>query len=338
MPFIIPVFIPHQGCPHTCIFCNQHRISGRENTGPVTPAQVREIVRTWLSRSRERKGEEVQVAFYGGSFTGMERPRQEELLAAVAPFIDSGQVQAIRLSTRPDYVDSETAPLLRRYGVAVVELGVQSMDRVVLEASDRGHSPEQAVAALGLLRHGGLEVGVQLMVGLPCQTTRSLMRTVREVTRLRPDFVRIYPVLVLRGSRLAALYEQGKYVPLTIDGAVVRTARMKKIFAAQGIRVIRMGLQAGEELEKNIVAGPYHPAFGEMVSGRLMLQQARKLLAGAGENTRGRLTINDRDHSIFRGIRSKNIKRLAELDLLDRFTLEADPSLPRQSLQFTPGP
>lgn len=336
-PLVIPVFIPHQGCPHRCIFCDQRRISGRDSCEPITPRAVRAIIRLWLSRSRTDGGRKVQVAFYGGSFTGLPRQRQQELLAAAAPFLERGEVHSLRLSTRPDYIDSGIVAFLRDSGVSVVELGVQSLDDRVLAAGNRGHSAQQSREAIRLLRRGGMQVGAQLMTGLPAETTRSLIKTVREMAGLRPDFVRIYPVLVLRGSGLARLYEQGEYRPLSLGAAVIRAAWMKKYFAAYSIPVVRMGLQPGPELEKALLAGPYHPAFGELVNGRLMLQRTRRLLAGVKAGRRVTLTIADRDQSVFRGLKSANIGRLKQLGLLKKFTLCLDPSQPRQTVKLSPG-
>jgi len=338
MSLVIPVFIPHQGCPHACIFCNQHRISGQGSDTLVTPSEVQDTISLWLNRDSARSAGKVQVAFYGGSFTGLQMSRQLELLEAVSPFLSSGQVQSIRLSTRPDYIDSEIVKFLRAHGVATVELGVQSLDDRVLEASCRGHKASHTYKAVELLRQGGLEIGLQIMLGLPGQSTRSLMHTVKEVAALKPDFVRIYPVLILRDSKLNALYNKGEYNPLSLDNAVVKAAWMKKHFDGQGIRVVRMGLQAGPELEGNLVAGPYHPAFGEMVSSRLMLQQTRRLFAGVEEKDRVILTINEKDQSVFRGVKSANMKRLAQLNLLDRFSLQADAAQPRHIVKMTLDP
>lgn len=273
------------------------------------------------------------MAFYGGSFTGLGRSRQKELLDAVAPFFDAGRVREIRLSTRPDYVDAATVAFLRKQGVTVIELGVQSMDQQVLDACGRGHTPGQTIEAVRLLRQGGMQVGIQLMIGLPGETTRSFLLTVKEAGRLRPDFVRIYPVLVLRGSKLAALLEQGGYCPLSLGKAVARAARMKEYFDAHGVRVVRMGLQAGPELEKWIVAGPYHPAFGEMVNARLMLRRTRLILRDVRQGSPVTLSISAKDQSVFRGIGSANIKRLRDLSLLDRFTLATDAAQPRHTVR-----
>ncbi len=334
-PLVIPVFIPHEGCPHRCVFCNQRRISGH-GAVPVTGRDVARTVTTWLDRAAGRTGGDVQVAFYGGSFTGLEPARQAELLGAVAPFIASGRVGSLRLSTRPDYIDSGRLTLLRRFHVSLVELGVQSMDDAVLVRAGRGHDSGDVVRAVDLLRRASIRVGLQLLPGLPGESRCSLMRTVEQVIGLRPDMVRIYPALVLEGSALARLYRQGRYRPLSLDGAVVRVAWMKRRFAAAGIRVVRMGLQAGPELEDGLVAGPWHPAFGELVEARLMLRQARRLLACVAAGMRVELVISSRDQSLFRGQRSANIRRLERLGLADRFVLRLDPDQPRHTVRCLP--
>jgi histone acetyltransferase (RNA polymerase elongator complex component) len=280
----------------------------------------------------------VQVAFYGGSFTGLPTGRQQELLGAVAPFVEQGTVDLLRLSTRPDYIDSQRIALLTRYHVGVVELGVQSLDNRVLALSRRGHTAEDVQAAVPRLRQAGLEVGLQLMLGLPGQDRASIRRTVEQAVLLQPDFVRLYPVLVVENSVLAGMYARGVYKPLTLDMAVLLAAWMKKQFDRAGIRVVRMGLQPGRDLEQALVAGPYHPAFGELVMSRLMLARTRKLLAGAGSDSPIRLVINDKDQSVFRGMQSVNIKRLQGLGWWKNMTLHTDPSQPRHTVRRIPDP
>ncbi len=332
-PLVIPVFIPHEGCPHSCLFCNQRQISG-VTTPPVTSSDVAEIIRTWIRRPGKRRRSRVQVAFYGGSFTCLERERQQELLGAVAPFIDDGDVHVIRLSTRPDYITGKGVAFLHRRHVRIVELGVQSLDDRVLGKNLRGHNAQDAVNASMLVKNGGMTLGVQLMAGLPGQSFTSLRRTVEQVIRLCPDFVRIYPVLVVTGSGLARLYRRGEYSPLSLSRAVVQVAWMKKKFNGAGIRVVRMGLQPGPDLERSLLAGPYHPAFGELVNSRLMLQQVRQLLAGLGPGTRAVLSIAERDLSVFKGIRQVNIERLTSLGLSDRFILRTDPGQCRGTVKL----
>jgi len=332
-PLVIPVFIPHEGCPHSCLFCNQQRISG-VTSPPVGTSEVTEIISTWISRPGKRRRSRVQVAFYGGSFTCLETGRQRELLDGVSPFIEAGDVQEIRLSTRPDYITGKGVAFLHRHHVRIVELGVQSLDNYVLGKSLRGHSAEDAIRSSELLKKEGMELGLQLMVGLPGQNFASLRRTIEQVTRLRPDFVRIYPVLVVAGSGLAHLYRRGEYRPLSPARAVLQVAWMKKKLMAAGIRVVRMGLQPGPELEKSLLAGPYHPAFGELVNSRLMLQQVRQLLAGVGEKSMAVLSIAERDLSVFQGMRRANIERLTSLGLSDRFILQTDPGQCRGTVKL----
>ena len=336
MPLVIPIFIPHEGCPHCCVFCNQRRISGFADK-PVGAGDVQATIRTWLAR--EKTGDrQVQVAFYGGSFTGLPRARQQELLGAVTSFIEQGRVQAVRLSTRPDYIDSGIVDFLLAHHVSIVELGVQSMDNGVLTAAGRGHTDVDVDKAVAVLRGSGMELGIQLMLGLPGESRRILMQTVGRVIALQPDFVRIYPLLVVKNSELATLYGQGKYQPISLDKAVVMAAWMKKRFDQSAIRVVRMGLQAGTALEESLVAGPWHPAFGELVNSRLMLKQTRKLLAGVHPGNMVRLTINDKDQSVFRGIRSKNIQRLEQLGRWQQVTLSTNVAQPRQTVRLIPNP
>jgi histone acetyltransferase (RNA polymerase elongator complex component) len=317
------------------VFCNQHRISGCADS-PVTGQEVQATVALWLDRCQQTPGRLVQVAFYGGSFTGLTRERQQELLGAVAPFVEQGRVQAVRLSTRPDYIDSDGVAFLQDNHVSVVELGVQSMDNRVLAAAQRGHTAEDVQRAMALLGRAGMETGIQLLLGLAGDSRRSLMQTVREVIELQPAFVRIYPLLVVKNSQLASLYRHGEYRPLSLEMAVLLAAWMKERFDRAAIRVVRMGLQAGPELEASLLAGPWHPSFGELVSSRLMLRQTRKLMLQAG-GTVDRpvvMTINPKDQSVFRGICSKNIRRLEELELWQRIRLHTEPDQPRHTVSY----
>lgn len=323
-PLIIPVFIPHEGCPHSCLFCNQHRISGWSR--PVTPETVQAEIAAWLARTAD--GRASQAAFYGGSFTALPRSRQEELLLAARPFLDAGQLRSLRLSTRPDCMDAEQAEFLKARRVATVELGAQSMNDEVLATAKRGHDAAATERAAAALRQAGLETGIQLLIGLPGDSRASLRRTVDRITALRPDFVRLYPLLVVQNSGLADLHEQGRYTPLSLAKAVILTAFMKERFERAGIRVIRTGLQAGEELESSLLAGPWHPAFGELVSSRLLLRQTRRLLAQAETET-VRLRVNPRDQSAFRGLKSANVERLRQLGLWQRIVLIHDPQQAR---------
>lgn len=335
---IIPVFIPHQGCPQNCIFCNQVSISGQEST-PCTSDEelVQSTVKIWLDRSRRRK--KVQLAFFGGSFTCLTRERQQSLLSAVQPFIESGEVQSIRLSTRPDCIDAEVCKFLKEYHVATVELGVQSFDNKVLQAAWRGHSAADSVRAAKSVKDAGLELGIQLMPGLPLETSRSWVATLQQVLELKPECVRIYPTLVIGGSGLAGQFKEGIFKPISMNRAIALCAKAKTVFDSAGIKILRMGLQASESLEEQLIAGPYHPAFGEMVTARHCLQRCRKLLADVPDQGRIVFRISDRDISAFVGPKRCNIKRLETILQQDSnrnksFTFETDATLSRGTLKY----
>jgi len=330
-PWIIPFFLPEMGCPRRCLFCNQHALAGDE-AQPPTAAAVRGQLAHWLALPR-RGGRQVELAFYGGSFTGLPRALQHELLAAVAPELAAGTVAAIRLSARPDQLEAEHAAWLVRQGVAVVELGVQSLDREVLRRSGRGYGPERVTQAVQDVRRAGLRVGCHLMVGLPGENTVRLVAGARALAALIPDFVRIHPALVLSGTGLARLLERGDYRPLTLVQAIARVGRLKKIFDLSAIPVLRMGLQATTALEASLLAGPYHPAFGELVLARLMFQQLRQQLRRVDGGALVRLAVNPRDLSQVRGPGRVNLIRLETLGLATRLRLVPDSSQPRHHLR-----
>ncbi|MEK6202034.1 MAG: radical SAM protein [Desulfobulbaceae bacterium] len=332
MPFVIPIFIPHQGCPHQCLFCNQHSITGEEGSLADVAASVAATIGEWLARPR--RSALVQVAFFGGSFTCLPEARQQELLAAVQPFLQSAQVSCIRLSTRPDCVDREACSFLWSQGVRIVELGVQSLDDRVLQASWRGHSADDCRRAVALLQEAGMEVGIQLLPGLPQETTGSFLRTVREVAALAPAFVRLYPVLVVEQAGLAEMYRRGDYRPLSMNRAIALTCRAKSLLEAAGIRVVRIGLQPSAALERELVAGPYHPAFGELVASRIWLKRIRPLLAGCPAHKRLTVQISPRDLSAVIGMKRMNMQRFERLGMADRLELITDITIKRGTLLY----
>lgn len=334
---VIPVFIPHQGCPQNCIFCNQVSISGQESGATDDEELVQTTVSTWLARSRRRK--RVQVAFFGGSFTCLARERQRTLLAAVQPFINSGEVQSVRLSTRPDCIDDDVCAFLKEHHVTTVELGVQSFDDNVLQAAWRGHSAADSVRAAKSIKKAGIELGIQLMPGLPRETSCSWFTTLKQVLQLKPECVRIYPTLVIGGSGLAKQFKNGNFSPISMNRAIALCGRAKVIFDSAGIKILRMGLQASESLEEQLLAGPYHPAFGEMVTARLWLKRSRKILADSPAQSRIVFTISNRDVSAFVGPKRCNMIRLETLIKLDSnrnksFKLETDATLARGTLKY----
>lgn len=334
-PLIVPIFIPHQGCPHRCIFCNQRPITGagEEASTVYSTDDIQAEIAKWLTRS-PRRGRQVQVAFYGGSFTGLATNRQQELLGAVQPFLKEGKVDAIRLSTRPDYINADTADFLRGYGVRIVELGVQSLSDQVLAASQRGHTVAQTIQALDYLAGSDLQVGVQLMLGLPAETKMSTLQGARRLARMKPDFVRLYPVLVIKGSALEVLYRQGHYAPLTMNLTIALAARIKTIFKESSIPVIRIGLPASTELEENLLAGPYHPALGELVAARIFFKQVRKILTSRTVGRHSKLAMAAQDRSIFYGQKKCSWQRLEKLGLLKDVDVSFENNLARGTVEF----
>ncbi|MGC2424578.1 MAG: radical SAM protein [Nitrospirota bacterium] len=298
--FIVPVFIPHMGCPHLCVFCNQKNISGASH------APSPEEVLNYLDGSLSLDMPEAVIAFYGGTFTAIPGPEQEKYLSIAERFIAEKRASGIRLSTRPDGMDERTARFLKEHGVRTVELGVQSLDGGVLKKSGRGHTAADAILAARTVKDAGLELGIQLMAGLPGDDREKFLHTVSETVKLAPDFVRIYPALVVEGSELADMWRRGEYSPLALDEAVELCAEALEIFGAAEIRVIRLGLQPGEELEKSLLAGPYHPSFGHLVKSRIALKKMLKALEGF-EGDAPRFIVNERELSIYKGIGSSNI-------------------------------
>lgn len=318
MPLVIPLFIPHRGCPHLCLFCNQNSITGTVRAQAMEGVEVESTISTWLARSPGRS--DVQAAFFGGSFTCLPLAEQRELLGAVQPFIERGEVGGIRLSTRPDCISDEICQMLRGYRVAIVELGVQSCDDRVLALARRGHTVKDFRRAAAMLRAAGIGVGVQLMPGLPGETTCGFIRGVDEIVHFKPELVRLYPAVILKYSALAAEYLAGRYRPLSLNRAVALAARAKSLFDAAAIPVVRMGLQPSAELENEVLAGPYHPAFGELVLSRLWLRRLRARLADLAAGEHLAIHISGRDRSAIVGKNKMNIRRLEALGFAGRFT------------------
>jgi len=303
---IIPIFIPHYGCPHRCVFCDQRAITGAAR--PPGGAEVAALIGERLAASH-RKGE-WEVAFYGGSFPCLPPDRQRELLAPAQNALDRDLIAAIRVSTRPDAIDPDTVSRLKNCGVGTVELGAQSLDDRVLAAALRGHTAAHTAHAVAVLRAGGLRVGLQLMPGLPGEDWLSFLATVAAVLALRPDFIRIYPAVVLAGTELAAMHASGAYRPLTLAAAVARAAYLKTRCEHNAIPVIRVGLQASEELSGGaVIAGPYHPAFGALVEAFIFRHIVTGLLEKLDPNP-GEIIIrhHPRDTSAVRGQSKENLR------------------------------
>lgn len=261
----IPVFIPELACPHQCVFCDQHKIAGRYKVPEAR--DVMHIVKAHLATMHDTP-RHVDIAFFGGSFTGMPQHMQEAYLREAYYWVENGSVQGIRLSTRPDYISEEIIALLIQYKVSCVELGAQSFDEGVLNKSGRGHSAKDIVRAAAMIKAAGMELVLQMMTGLPGDTKEKTLHTAREIIRLGASATRIYPALVIKGTQLETLYELGLYEPLTLDEAVERCKMLAVLFEDAGIKVLRIGLHPSEGLISGceLVAGPFHPAFGELVA------------------------------------------------------------------------
>lgn len=332
-PLIVPVFIPHAGCPHRCLFCNQSAVTGG-GLGLPTPESLRETVRRFLELSGRRRSP-AQIAFFGGNFLGVAEDSIQTLLAEAAGFVRSGAVEGIRFSTRPDTVTARSLALIEAFPVHTVELGAQSMCAEVLAQSQRGHSAADTLCACRMLKEKGYAVGLQLMVGLPGDNEERLIKTGRRAVGLRPDFVRIYPTLVLAGSRLATLYRRGDYSPLPLEKAVGLTLKLYRLFRAHGIPVIRMGLQASKEISAgaSVLAGPYHPAFGHLVQCAAFLEAVRNAL-GAVDRLGAELSLRVHPRSIsrMRGLRNASIRTLQREYGFKRVEVCTDSTLGEQDI------
>ena len=279
----VAIFVPFNGCPHRCSFCDQRSITGK--VYQPTAEDVRLTLETAIDSLKENT-KYSEIAFFGGSFTALDRDYLHMLLESTAPYID--RFKGIRISTRPDCIDGEILSLLRQNKVTAIELGAQSMDDRVLCMNARGHTAADVVCAAELIRDGGFELGLQMMTGLYGSSDELDLCTAERFIELRPDTVRVYPTIVMKGTRLGELYEQGVYRPHELDGAVALCARLLTLFEREGIRVIRVGLHDTETLRRDMLAGPYHPAFRELCESRIMLDKAIDLLR---EKERGEYTL-----------------------------------------------
>ena len=333
-PLIIPIFLPHAGCPHFCVFCNQRAITGSEATLP-TFADIRSGVHEFLSYKKDTRSG-VELSFYGGNFLGLPTKTIQDLLELASEFAVSGKIDGIRFSTRPDTIDADRLKLLGPYPVSTVELGVQSMDDAVLREAGRGHTAEDTVNAVNLLKQKNYRIGLQMMTGLPGDTDALCLHTARQIIALKPDFVRVYPTLVICGSLLAELYHQGRYTPQSLDDCIALLKTLVLLFQENGISVIRIGLQASDGLDDPaiVLAGPYHPALGHMVYSKILLDAAIEALSA--EQTPGQtvtITVHPRSLSRMQGLNKTNIERLKQRFHIETLHLTTDPSLDVNSVR-----
>lgn len=289
---VIPVFVPHLGCPNDCVFCNQRRISG--SVRPAGAEDVRLAIEA-AARLPLPEGGRRQLAFYGGSFTAIPEHEQEELLGAAGRYLADGTISSLRLSTRPDAIDGAVLARLKRSGVETVELGAQSMSDRVLELSGRGHTADDVAEASKLVKAAGFRLVLQMMTGLPGSDDESDLETARKIAALSPDGVRVYPTVIVRDTALYDLWKAGKYREHSVEDAVRVCARILPVFERAGIPVIRLGLNPTEELSGGDAAGgAYHPALGELVKARIMREKAAELLSMMGKRDRAVLLVEPR--------------------------------------------
>ena len=320
---IIPVFVPHLGCPHDCVFCNQRRISGRQE--PATPDSVHTAIAQ--AAALPSTGAKRQLAFYGGSFTAIPLAQQEALLAAAEEEIRAGRIDSIRLSTRPDAIDEAALKRLCSYGVETIELGAQSMDDEVLRLSGRGHTAEDVERAARLVKEAGFRLILQMMTGLPGDTDEKSLRTAEKLIALRPEGVRIYPTVIVRDTALYELWQAGKYREHTVEDAVRVCARLLPLFEAAGIPVIRLGLNPTEELSAGAAAGgAYHPALGELVKSRILREKAAALLEGVAQGSRVIVTVGKGKTSQMTGQHRQNIEVLCARFALASLRVRENPA------------
>lgn len=314
--YIIPIFVPHLGCPNDCIFCNQKSISGQAKQ--VTKEDVNRIIEEHLKYIKENSI--VEVAFFGGSFTGIEEERQIELLSTAYEFIKSKKVDSIRISTRPDYINKEVLKRLKKYKVKTIELGVQSANDYILRKAGRGHTFEDVKKASKLIRLYGFKLGHQMMVGLPESTKLDEINTAKQLIKLKPKMIRIYPVLVIKGTELEKQYNEGTYKPLTVVQAVETCKELVKMFSKKKIDIIRIGLQPTDTISEpnsensEVVAGPFHSAFRQLVESGMwydvIVDKIKKLNAKVKEVE---VIVNPQDVNNVIGQRKENISNLKQV-------------------------
>lgn len=297
----ISIFVPHQGCPCACSFCNQKTITGQSEL--PTADDVKSAVETAL----RRKEYEYEIAFFGGSFTAIDRDYMLVLLTAAYPYVKSGQVKGIRISTRPDCIDNEVLDILKKYGVTSIELGAQSMDDEVLEANRRGHTAQDVCNASELIKAYGFELGLQMMTGLYKDTVEKSKRTAKKIIDLAPNTVRIYPTVVLKGTYLAELYLKEEYMPLNADDSAELCAELVPMFENAGIKIIRLGLHSSRDIKENMLAGGFHDCFGELVKSRIMVNKILELPPADYQ-----VYVNPRSLSKLKGNHKSNIYLLIE--------------------------
>ena len=304
----ISLFVPHAGCPNQCSFCNQKTISGSVKELTI------EEVRATLKKAKNDclSSENTEIAFFGGSFTAIDRSYMLSLLEEAKPFVENGTFSGIRISTRPDAIDENVLALLKEYRVTAIELGAQSMNDEVLLSNRRGHTADDVKNASLLIKKHGFSLGLQMMTGLYKSTREKDIETAKSIIALKPDTVRIYPTIVLENTHLSELLKQDEYVSPTLEETISLCAELLEMFYDNNIKVIRLGLHSGGNVDDGYLSGPYHPAFGELCESEIYLKKIRKKLFEIYKNDNNSeiknvtIYVNEKEISKATGQKGKN--------------------------------
>lgn len=337
--YIIPIFVPHLGCPNDCTFCNQTKISGSQRL--ITRKEVREIIDYYLNNFKD-KDTYKEIAFFGGSFTGIDIQTQNKLLEVAYDYVKKKKIDGIRISTRPDYIDKKTLKRLKKYKVKTIELGCQSSNDFVLKKAKRGHTFEDIKKASKLIRRYRFNLGHQMMVGMQDSSEKDDFQTAKDLAKLKPKMVRIYPVLVIKGTELEKEMNDGEYEPLDLEKAVERCKEITYFFNSKKIKVIRIGLQTTETIcspEKEgseVVAGPYHEAFRQLVESSIYYDIIVEKIKNVNMNIKEvEIRVNPQDINNVVGYKRQNIEKLKEAYDID-IKLEQDAKCPQGKIEVIP--
>ena len=306
--YIIPLFIPELACPFQCVFCDQKKISGA--LAIPTDEEIENTIETYLS-SMDTNNVHVEIAFFGGNFTGIETETQIHFLESVQKYIREGRVSGLRVSTRPDYINRDNLEMLKSYSVNTIELGAQSLHDDVLLKSGRGHKVSDVVDASKLIKEMGFELGLQMMIGLPGDTKDKSLTTTEKIIELGASCTRIYPTLVIKGTKLEQLFNNGRYTPLSIDEALNWTKDILRLFEENNVTVLRIGLHPSEGLLSghDLVAGPFHQSFRELVLTEIWNDNFKKLMKD-NNHKQISITVNKKTLNYAIGYKSKNKNQL----------------------------
>lgn len=325
--FNIPVFIPEEACPFQCIYCNQRKITGHLSMPSVD--EVKNIIESHLSTIPQQNSH-VQLAFFGGTFTGMSYDTQESFLKIVEPYIKKGKISSIRISTRPDYIDENILLLLKKYNVTNIELGAQSLDDKVLLACGRGHSYNDVAKASKLINNYGFTLGLQMMLGLPKDNLQKAINTAQKIIKLGAKETRIYPTLVIADTLLAEKFQEGNYTPLTTEEAIIQSAEIYKIFYKNSIKVLRIGLYPSEEFISNqVIAGPNNLHFKEKVMTYIWWSRLEKLMHCNDNSKCIEIAVAPKQLNFAIGFQGENRKQL--LSIFHKVKFKTDKQIPEDS-------